>query len=39
VSQTFALLIDAYRELNARRMFWISLTSPLWSSSASPWSA
>lgn len=25
MTQTLALLIDAYRELNARRMFWISL--------------
>jgi hypothetical protein len=25
MTQTLALLVDAYRELNARRMFWISL--------------
>lgn len=25
MSQTLALLVDAYRELNARKMFWISL--------------
>jgi hypothetical protein len=25
MNQTFALLVDAYRELNARKMFWISL--------------
>ena len=25
MTQTLALLVDAYRELNARKMFWISL--------------
>jgi hypothetical protein len=25
MTQTLALLLDAYRELNARKMFWITL--------------
>ena len=40
-TQTTALFVDAYRELNAKRMFWITLimsgrSSPRSRSSASP---